>query len=48
VELGKLVEVNDDTVSLEREEKDGKKKELKKIALPFSEIERAIVQVSFK
>jgi ribosome maturation factor RimP len=48
VELGKLVEVNDDTLALEQEEKNGKLKELKKIALPFSEIERAIVQVSFK
>src|SRR5258706_4781835 len=48
VELGKLVEVNDDTVVLEREEKNGQGKELKKITVPFSEIERAIVQVSFK
>jgi len=48
VELGKLVEVNDDAVVLEREEKNGQGKELKKITVPFSEIERAIVQVSFK
>jgi ribosome maturation factor RimP len=48
VEVGKLVEVNEESLSLEREEKIGKVKELKKITLPFSEIERAIVQVSFK
>jgi len=48
VEVGKLVEVNEEFLSLEREEKIGKVKDLKKITLPFSEIERAIVQVSFK
>jgi ribosome maturation factor RimP len=48
VEQGKLAEVEEDTLALEREEKNGKVKELRKIVLPFSEIERAIVQVSFK
>jgi hypothetical protein len=35
-------------LALEREEKNGKVKELRKIVVPFSEIERAIIQVSFK
>ena len=48
VETGKLVEVNEEVLALERPEKEGKKMELKKIVIPFSEIERAIVQVSFK
>jgi ribosome maturation factor RimP len=48
VEQGKLAAVNEDTLALEREEKNGKVKELRKIVVPFSEIERAIVQISFK
>ena len=48
VENGKLVEVNEEAIALEQEIKEGKNTELKKTALPFSEIERAIVQVSFK
>ncbi len=48
VESGKLVEVSEEAIALEQEIKEGKKTELKKTALPFSEIERAIVQVSFK
>lgn len=48
VEQGKLAEVDEETLALEREEKNGKVKELRKIVVPFSEIERAIIQVSFK
>lgn len=48
VALGKLVAVDVDRITLEHEEKEGKTKTIKKTALPFSEIERAIVQVSFK
>jgi ribosome maturation factor RimP len=48
VEQGKLAAVDEATLVLEREEKKGKVKEVKKIVVPFSEIERAIVQVSFK
>jgi ribosome maturation factor RimP len=48
VESGKLLEVGEDTVTIEREEKNGKAKELKKMVLMFSEIERTTVQVSFK
>jgi ribosome maturation factor RimP len=48
VEQGKLTAVDEATLVLEREEKNGKVKEVKKIVVPFSEIERAIVQVSFK
>jgi ribosome maturation factor RimP len=48
VDTGKLVVVNDESIDLEREEKEGKSKTVKHVAIPFSEIERAIVQVSFK
>ena len=48
VELGKLAAVSEVGIVLEREEKEGKIRALKKIELSFSEIERAIVQVSFK
>ena len=47
-ENGKLIEVNEEAIALEQEIKEGKKTALRKIALPFSEIERAIVQISFK
>ncbi len=48
VENGKLVAVAEETIALEQEIKEGKKKELRKTELPISEIERAIVQISFK
>jgi ribosome maturation factor RimP len=48
VERGKLMEVNENEIALEQEIKEGKKKEVKRTALPFTEIEKAIVQVSFK
>jgi ribosome maturation factor RimP len=48
MELGRLVAVNEGSIALEREEKEDKRKVLKIIELPFSEIERALVQVSFK
>jgi len=48
VEQGKLAEVHEEALALEREEKNGKVKEVRKILVPFSEIERTIVQVSFK
>lgn len=48
IENGKLVEVSNDAIALEQEIKEGKKKELRKTELPFSEIERAVVQISFK
>jgi ribosome maturation factor RimP len=48
VERGKLMEVNENEIALEQEIKEGKKKEVKRTVLPFTEIEKAIVQVSFK
>ncbi len=47
-EIGTLVAVSDEVASVEREEREGKQKTMKRIDIPFSEIERAIVQVSFK
>ena len=48
VENGKLVEVTEEGIGLELDVKVGQKSEKKKTEVPFSEIERAIVQVSFK
>ena len=48
VEKGKLVQVSEEAIALEQEIQDGKKKELKRTALLFSEIDKAIVQISFK
>ena len=48
VERGKLVEVTDSSIYLEQETKEGKKKELKIIPFQFQEIERTLVEVSFK
>lgn len=45
---GKLKEVSEDQIVLALETGTGKKKELKEIAIPFSEIDKAFVQVSFK
>lgn len=48
VEEGKLVEVTQDAVVLEKEIGSGKKKETTKIEINFSQIEKAFVLVSFK
>ena len=48
VENGKLVEVREEAIALEQEIQEGKKKELKRTPLLFSEIDKAIVQISFK
>lgn len=45
---GKLKEVTDDKIVLVQETGTGKKKETKEIDIPFSEIEKTFVQVSFK
>ena len=47
---GKLVNAGEDTIELEFEEKagKGKKKELKKMEIPFDMIDKALVQISFK
>jgi ribosome maturation factor RimP len=48
IERGKLVESTEDTVVIEHEVKEGKQKELKKTTFTFEEIERTLVEVSFK
>ena len=45
---GKLKEVTDDKIILVQEIGAGKKKETKEIEIPFSEIEKTFVMVSFK
>ena len=45
---GKLKEVTDDKIILVQEIGTGKKKETKEIEIPFSEIEKTFVMVSFK
>ena len=45
---GKLREVTDDKIVLVQERGTGKKKETKEIEIPFSEIDKTFVQVSFK
>ncbi len=46
---GKLAAVSEEGVTLEVEQKEkGKKAEIKPVEIPFSEIEKAIVMVSFK
>jgi ribosome maturation factor RimP len=45
---GKLTEVSEDVIVLTEEVGSGKKKELKTSAIPFSEIDKAFVLVSFK
>ena len=46
--IGRLKEANNDKIVLEMEVKEGKKKELIQTEITFSEIEKAIVMVSFK
>lgn len=45
---GKLKEVTDDKIVLTQEVGTGKKKEIREVEIPFSEIEKTFVQVSFK
>lgn len=45
---GKLMQVMEDGIMLARETGTGKKKEIKNVEIPFSEIEKAFVLVSFK
>lgn len=45
---GKLKEVTEDKIVLVQETGTGKKKETKEIEIPFSEIEKTFVMVSFK
>lgn len=48
IEEGTLKAVSEDQILLEQEKGTGKKKEVKEVAIPFSEIEKAFVMVSFK
>lgn len=45
---GKLADVTDERIVLIQEKGSGKKKEVREIEIPFSEIEKAFVLVSFK
>lgn len=45
---GKLKEVTEDRIILAQEIGKGKKKEVREFAIPFSEIDKAFVMVSFK
>jgi ribosome maturation factor RimP len=45
---GKLREVTEEKILLDQETGTGKNKEIKEIQIPFSEIDRAFVMVSFK
>ncbi|HEY9046162.1 MAG TPA: ribosome maturation factor RimP [Ohtaekwangia sp.] len=47
-EEGKLTAVADEKIILEQEAGSGKKKEIKTIEIPFTDIEKAFVLVSFK
>jgi ribosome maturation factor RimP len=47
-EEGKLTGVTDEKIVLEQETGSGKKKEVKAIEIPFTDIEKAFVLVSFK
>lgn len=47
VKLGKLAVVSENSISLEYQEGKGKKAELKKEEIPFSEIKQAKVQIKF-
>jgi ribosome maturation factor RimP len=48
IERGKLTGLTEEEIQLEQAYGEGKKKELKTIRIPFSRIEKALVQVSFK
>jgi hypothetical protein len=46
--LGALQQVEDEKILVDEEVKEGKKIETKTIEIPFTEIEKAFVTVSFK
>jgi ribosome maturation factor RimP len=48
IHQGKLVEVTDKAITLEEVNGTGKKKEVKEVVIPFSEIDKTFVMVSFK
>jgi ribosome maturation factor RimP len=48
IEEGKLTEVSEEKITLIQEVGSGKKKETKTIEIPFSDIDKAFVVVSFK
>ena len=45
---GRLMAVTSEGISLEYEVKEGKKKELRQVEFPFTDIEKAFVKISFK
>jgi ribosome maturation factor RimP len=45
---GKLAEVSETGIALEMEAKEGKKRVTQRLELPFHQIEKAFVMVSFK
>jgi ribosome maturation factor RimP len=45
---GQLTEVTDERIVLSQETGSGKKKEIKTMEIPFSDIEKTLVMVSFK
>jgi ribosome maturation factor RimP len=45
---GKLVDVNEDSIRIDQDIVTGKQKEIKTVEIPFSEIEKTFVIVSFK
>lgn len=45
---GRVVETNDEKIVVEIEVKEGKKTEIKRTDVPFTDIEKAFVMVSFK
>lgn len=45
---GKLSEVREDSITVEVETGEGKKKEVNAVTIGFADIEKAVVQVSFK
>lgn len=48
VHQGKLMEVTDQAITVEEVSGTGKKKEVKEVVIPFSEIDKTFVMVSFK
>lgn len=48
VHQGKLIEVTDQAITVEEVSGTGKKKEVKEVMIPFSEIDKTFVMVSFK
>jgi ribosome maturation factor RimP len=48
IQEGLLKSVTDEFITLEQESGKGKKKEVKELTIPFSDIEKTFVLVSFK